>query len=159
MFFIFPNFLWFSTMKDVPAVKWRRLPTFTLFWRVLIVLPLRVIYKLIKLSLFEQVTAVEFTKIRKQCLAFTLDRISNSGELQKISKLSIWFSKSPFDRNTFSFVCVSRGACTQSCLALAFMSGLCTYQLNLLPYLRCIRSKSDKHFQRISCVYVYHFIL
>ena len=127
MFLICPNFLLFPTMKDVPAVKWQRLPTFTLFWRVLIVLPLRVSYKLIKLSLFEQVTAVEFTKIRKQCLAFTLDKISNSGELQRISKLSIWFSASPFDRNTFSFVCVSCGACTQSCLALAFMSGLCTY--------------------------------
>ena len=47
MFLIFPNFLWFPTMKDVPAVKWRRLPTFTLFWRVLIVLPLRVSYKLV----------------------------------------------------------------------------------------------------------------
>ena len=159
MFLIFPNFLWFPTMKDVPAVKWRRLPTFTLFWRVLIVLPLRVSYKLIKLSLFEQVTAVEFTKIRKQCLAFTLDKISNSGELQRISKLSIWFSASPFDRNTVSFVYVSCGACTQSGLALAFMSGLCTYYLNLLLYLRCIWSKSDKHFQSISCVYVYHFIL
>ena len=44
---------------------------------------LRVIYKLINLSLFEQVTAIEFTKIRRQYLAFTLDKISNSGELKE----------------------------------------------------------------------------
>ena len=39
--------------------------------------------KLIKLSLVEQVTAVEFTKIRRQYLAFTLDKIGNSGELKE----------------------------------------------------------------------------
>ena len=34
-------------------------------------------------------TNIDPFKIRKQCLAFTLDKISNSGELQRISKLSI----------------------------------------------------------------------
>ena len=66
------------------------------------VLPLRVTYGLIKLSLFEQVTAVEFTKIRRQYLAFTLDKISNPGELKGISKLSILFSAGAVDRNAFS---------------------------------------------------------
>ena len=76
----------------------------------------------IKLSLFEQVTAVEFTKIRNQFLAFTLYKISNSGELRGISKS--WICAGADDRNTFSFVCVS---CTQSCFALAFVSGLHKY--------------------------------
>ena len=85
MFLICPNFLWFPAMKDVPAVNWLGLLTFTLFWRVLIVFPLRVINKLIKLSLFEQVTGDEFAKIRRQYLAFTLDKINHSGELTGIS--------------------------------------------------------------------------
>ena len=80
-----PNFLWFSAMKDFPAVNWRGLLTFTLFWRVLIVFPLRVINKPIKLSLFEQVTGDEFAKIRRQYLAFTLDKRNHSGELTGIS--------------------------------------------------------------------------
>ena len=42
--------------------------------------------RLINLSLFEQVTAVEFTKMRKQYLAFTLDKIGNSGELKGVLK-------------------------------------------------------------------------
>ena len=37
---------------------------------VLIALPLRVTYKLLKFSLFEQATAVEFTKICRQFLAY-----------------------------------------------------------------------------------------
>ena len=85
MFLICPNFLWFPAMKDVPAVNWLGLLTFTLFWRVLIVFPLRVINKLIKLSLFEQVTGDEFAKIRRQYLAFTLDKRNHSGELTGIS--------------------------------------------------------------------------
>ena len=60
-----------------------------IFTWVLIVFPLRVINKLIKLSLFEQVTVDEFAKIRRQYQAFTLDKINNSGELTGISKLSI----------------------------------------------------------------------
>ena len=85
MFLICPNFLWFPAMKDVPAVNWLGLLTFTLFWRVLIVFPLRDINKLIKLSLFEQVTGDEFAKIRRQYLAFTLDKRNHSGELTGIS--------------------------------------------------------------------------
>ena len=64
---------------------------------------LRVTYTLIRLSLLQQVTAVEFTKIRGQNLEITLDKISNSWELKGISKLSIWFIASVNDRNTFSF--------------------------------------------------------
>ena len=159
MFLICPNFLWFPAMKDVPAVNWRGLLYPYWFWRVLIALPLRVTYKLLKFSLFEQATAVEFTKIRSQYLAFTLNKISNSWELKVISKLSIWFSASADDRNTFSFVCTSCCTSSQSCFTLAFMSGLYEYLLNLFPYLRCILSKSDKHSQRISCDRVYYFIV
>ena len=76
-------------------------------------LPLRVTDKLIKLSLSEQVTAVEFTKVRRQYLAFTLDKISNSGELKGILKSWILFCAGGDDRNTYSFVSVYV-SCTQS---------------------------------------------
>ena len=75
---------------------------------------LSVTCKLIELSLHEYVTTVEFPKILSQYLAFTSKKIINLGELQEISKLSIRFSASADDRNTFSFVCVSSacGTCT-----------------------------------------------
>ena len=47
--------------KDLPLICYVKSAK-EVFWGVLTVLPLCVTYKLIKLSLFEQVTAVEFIK-------------------------------------------------------------------------------------------------
>ena len=125
--------------------------TFTWFWRVWIVLPLRATYV--------QVTVVEFTKIRRQPLEFTLDKISNSRELNGISKLSIWSCASADHRNTFSFICVSCGACTQSYFAQALISG---WYINLI----CFRiydlfdlKKNHQYLQDISCANVYFFFI
>ena len=49
----------------------------------------RVTLKLINPRFFEQVTAVEFAKIFRQYLAFTLNNMSDSGELKRICKISI----------------------------------------------------------------------
>ena len=57
-------------------------------------------------------------------LGIYLGQNKYSGELNGISKLSIWSSASADHRNTFSFICVSCGACTQSYFAQALISGL-----------------------------------
>ena len=91
-------------------------------------------------------------EIRRQFLAFTLEKISNSGEVKGISKLSIWCSARADDRNTFSFVCVWCETCTPLCFAVAFMSGL--YMINSIC--SCIHDA----FIKISCVFlVDHFIV
>ena len=90
-------------------------------------------------------------EIRRQFLAFTLEKISNSGEVKGISKLSIWCSARADDRNTFSFVCVWCETCTPSCFAVAFMSGL--YMINSIC--SCIHDA----FIKISCVFLVDYFI
>ena len=90
-------------------------------------------------------------EIRRQFLAFTLEKISNSGEVKGISKLSIWCSARADDRNTFSFVCVWCETCTPLCFAVAFMSGL--YMINSIC--SCIHDA----FIKISCVFLVDYFI